>query len=282
VSSLRPRPDGGTDARTLLPGINLQILLPDGSGTYGDYDASGGGAAAEPEGGQGGLAVMQTPKGLSLREALSRELSLRATTSPFGTPPSPASLPASPTFLEAAASALSTESPGRLDSAPGSFTLRPRMGRTTADPAFTKWWGQKVGTNLESVVVPPPPDQPDASPTEAPPLTPTEAFSPVPLAGVSVDGRAAAAMQMWPIIAAFTPRMLRDDILLPPACRRFVAADDPSTATDPAAPHERAAGIGSLSCALPAALAVADISGFTALTEALSQEGTHGVELLTR
>ena len=77
------RPDGATDTRTLLPGIDLRVLLPDSI----DGDGSSADEGAGGEGAQGGLAVLQTPQGVSLREALSRELSLR-TSAPRSKPAS--------------------------------------------------------------------------------------------------------------------------------------------------------------------------------------------------
>ena len=123
---------------------------------------------------------------------------------------------------------------------------------------------------------------------------------------VPLELRAAAAERLWPLLAPFAPRMLRDDILLPPDQRRFVVAKSSTSSGGPTLPAlqptlpspslqspMQAPWVTSSwhldsemlpqGTPLQAAVAMADISGFTALTEILSRSlTTGGVELLTR
>jgi hypothetical protein len=155
---------------------------------------------------------------------------------------------------------------------------------------------------------------PLSSPADVP-LSPAPMVTPGAPPSVPVELRAAAAERLWPLLAPFAPHMLRDDILTPPDQRRFVravthSAGSPSKsnlATTSSA-HQRLSvdydrnhdasalpthpnypspwhldtEMKAESQAFQAAIAVADISGFTALTEVLTKTGPGGVELLTR
>jgi hypothetical protein len=309
LSSIVQRGDGASEARTVLPGVDLlglSLHLPYASDSDDDADAA---AAGSPE---QGLPVLQTPRGVSLKDAL-----LQAGGVPWSLAGSASGSPATPTFLLAAAEAFA--SGGR--SLP---PLRPASGAAegpSAWQAFTAGLARSPpssplgragaaqqhtpGGSPPLAMTPPPGGPPPARPPRRPPplrldsaddvggtppgaapLSPHLPFTPGPAAGLPLEARAEAAAAMWPTLGPFTPRMLRDDILLPPARRRFVAFDpgDDAPGDSPAAapPPALTAGTGPRARAFPAALAVADISGFTALTEALSREGPGGVELLTR
>lgn len=150
------------------------------------------------------------------------------------------------------------------------------------------------------------------------PLSPAPMLTPGAPPSVPVELRAAAAERLWPLLAPFAPHMLRDDILTPPNQRRFVRSIKNSTndsiSTLPPQPslqqcfsldldhnqdafaqhhthshHSTTPSTWRLdtemkaeSISFQAAIAIADISGFTSLTEALTRTGPGGVELLTR
>lgn len=115
---------------------------------------------------------------------------------------------------------------------------------------------------------------------------------------VPLELRAEAAERLWPLLAPFAPRILRDDILRPAEQRRFVRpaeksgyfgrrSGDPELSSTPSAPWlpsglRMDSEMEPEACTFQAAVAVADVSGFTALTEVLSRAGPSGVELLTR
>ncbi|GAB4822063.1 hypothetical protein N2152v2_009109 [Parachlorella kessleri] len=100
-------------------------------------------------------------------------------------------------------------------------------------------------------------------------------------ASLDAQWRARAAMRMWPMLAPFVPRLLRQEILSSHTSCRVIG--DIMTAEDAA---DKGAGlpVAMKPCVelLPAAVLIADITGFTALTEALSTKGSAGVELLTK
>eukprot|EP00887_Chlorella_sp_A99_P006306 scaffold3.g6306.t1 len=106
---------------------------------------------------------------------------------------------------------------------------------------------------------------------------------------LDVTVQARAAVRMWPMLSPFVPRVLREDLCSPHP--RFGA---PAAALEPAgsaaaAEAAAASSAQALSRAMQprveqreAAVMIADVTGFTALTEALSKRGSAGVELLTR
>ena len=116
-----------------------------------------------------------------------------------------------------------------------------------------------------------------ATPSHAPPcspgLTPLPALTPGAHDGIPLEAKAEAVARLWPVMTPFMPYMLRNDILMPRGARRFVQ-------TGPLG-SETALGIPS-AAPFRAVLAIVDISGFTALTEALSIEGNVGLELLAK
>ena len=130
-------------------------------------------------------------------------------------------------------------------------------------------------------------------------LSPAPLLTPGAPPSVPLELRAEAAERLWPLLAPFAPRILRDDILLPAAERRFIQPENrensgsfgrrtPLENSHMPASHWMPAGlrmdseIRPASYIMEAAMAVADVSGFTALTEVLSRVGPSGVELLTR
>jgi len=134
-----------------------------------------------------------------------------------------------------------------------------------------------VDIDAEEAAVEPSSDDAAGLLSPGPPITPG-APTVVPL-----ELRADAAARLWPMLAPFTPRMLRDDRLAPPLQRRFVIRSSQAESAasmgmgrileESTEPHAQP---------VKAAVALADVSGFTALTEALAKEGPAGVELLTK
>jgi len=93
------------------------------------------------------------------------------------------------------------------------------------------------------------------------PLSPLPLLTPGAPDSVPIEAKAQVVTKLWPILAPFAPNMLRQSIMNPTA---DIAENRPTTEQ------------------FPAAVAVADISGFTALTQALSREGPIGVDLLAK
>ena len=105
-----------------------------------------------------------------------------------------------------------------------------------------------------------------------------ELFSRVPLTPLSpMEMPLAVASQkvnlLWHALAAFVPLLLRRDALSTSCERLFLSSSRGDESNSDTKCH---------ACIFPAALAFADISGFTALTAALSEEGSVGIERLTR
>lgn len=111
---------------------------------------------------------------------------------------------------------------------------------------------------------------------------------------VEVTWQAMSAVRMWPMLAPFVPRMLREDICSAhprfgvPAAPLEPAAETPggtlprAAAAVAAGPHVLSRGVRPCIQRQEAAVMIADVTGFTALTETLSKRGPAGVELLTR
>ncbi|KAL4458480.1 hypothetical protein ABPG75_013345 [Micractinium tetrahymenae] len=104
---------------------------------------------------------------------------------------------------------------------------------------------------------------------------------------LEIEYRWRAATRMWPMLAPFVPRLLRQYLLQSqPATRGdspvFGGIGKALRCRASAPPQSLSRSMRPAMESFPAAVMIADVSGFTALTEALSGQGSVGVELLTK
>lgn len=266
-----------------------------------------------PIAGDAGLSVLKTPKGVSLGDAvasaatMSAELSLAASlpaTSGDGYGPAPtdsegvASTPGTP--IAGAASAESQSSAKIEPQAKQTpwESLMAKLSRASLRSPTVRNLPAKRNTPAKLLI----PDVLEMMTPEVPqhlagdaatPLLATPGLSPLPPltpgapGSVPLEARVEAVTRLWPILAPFVPCMLREVVLghneirglVFPQVEKETAAQLQQTPEAASAIEERTTPSAR---AFNAVIAVADISGFTALTIAMSQEGPPGLELLAK
>lgn len=287
--------DGAREARTLLPGIDLRSTLGIAEPTPAGSRLASHASSEQLQTDDAALQVIQAPRGIDLREAvlqalsLDRDATLRASLE---------ELPSSPVSVSTATNNADDQSRNaqeEIDTDDDSSFQRAqrlawkrlvsKLGKEDEDMSQSLHGQAEGGTRSALPSTPPSktsanrpvfqidiPVVQDTTLRDEGSKLPT-AISLAPSPQQSPEERAACACRLWPILAPFTPRMLRDGIL----CMEHGFTERNASSVKYANQHGKPVA----ECFF-AAVAIADVSGFTALTELLSKQGPDGVEILTR